>query len=123
MYKELFKIKIIHQIKIICRANTWQGDFPSNNTKEDKYESTSPVTEFPPNKYGLRNMIGNVWEWTFDWWTTETRTRGGPNNPVYMNYLRLSFLFVFSLFLNKISNYFYNVKYISRMAHLVARTK
>ncbi|XP_060821891.1 formylglycine-generating enzyme isoform X1 [Bombus pascuorum] len=63
------------------RANTWQGDFPSNNTKEDKYESTSPVTEFPPNKYGLHNMIGNVWEWTFDWWTTETRTRGGPNNP------------------------------------------
>ncbi|KOX76185.1 Sulfatase-modifying factor 1 [Melipona quadrifasciata] len=63
------------------RANTWQGDFPNNNTKEDGYESTSPVTEFPPNNYGLRNMIGNVWEWTSDWWTIETKARGGPNNP------------------------------------------
>ncbi|KZC12942.1 Sulfatase-modifying factor 1 [Dufourea novaeangliae] len=58
------------------RANIWQGDFPSNNTKEDGYESTSPVTEFPPNKYGLRNMIGNVWEWTFDWWSVDS----GPSH-------------------------------------------
>ncbi|CAK9805486.1 Formylglycine-generating enzyme [Anthophora quadrimaculata] len=64
------------------RANTWQGDFPTNNTKEDGYESTSPVTEFPRNKYGLRNMIGNVWEWTFDWWTVDVGNRGGPTNPV-----------------------------------------
>ncbi|XP_392816.2 formylglycine-generating enzyme [Apis mellifera] len=63
------------------RANTWQGDFPNNNTKEDGYEGTSPVREFPPNKYGLYNMIGNVWEWTFDWWTIEITTRGGFVNP------------------------------------------
>lgn len=35
-------------------------------------------------------MIGNVWEWTFDWWTIEATTRGGPTNPVHMSYLRLS---------------------------------
>ncbi|XP_076178346.1 formylglycine-generating enzyme isoform X1 [Ptiloglossa arizonensis] len=63
------------------RANTWQGDFPKNNTIEDGYESTSPVTEFPRNKYGLRNMIGNVWEWTADWWTIDDTKRGGPTNP------------------------------------------
>ncbi|XP_031839113.1 formylglycine-generating enzyme [Nomia melanderi] len=63
------------------RANTWQGDFPNNNTSEDGYESTSPVTEFPRNKYGLRNMVGNVWEWTFDWWTIDVANRGGFRNP------------------------------------------
>jgi len=27
-------------------------------------ERTSPVTAFPPNGYGVHDMIGNVWEWT-----------------------------------------------------------
>lgn len=82
-------------IKNDFRANTWQGDFPSNNTKEDGYEATSPVTEFPPNKYGLRNMIGNVWEWTSDWWTTETTKRGGYMNPVCIMFLQSCLLFIF----------------------------
>jgi formylglycine-generating enzyme required for sulfatase activity len=45
-------------------ANTWQGRFPWENLTEDGYEGTSPVLAFPPNGYGLFDMIGNVWEWT-----------------------------------------------------------
>ncbi|GJD62143.1 Formylglycine-generating enzyme [Methylobacterium frigidaeris] len=50
-------------------ANYWQGRFPYENTCEDGFEGTSPAGSFPPNDFGLYDMIGNVWEWTDDWFS------------------------------------------------------
>lgn len=56
-------------------ANTWQGRFPWENLAEDGFDGTSPVRAFAPNGYGLHDMIGNVWEWTQDWWGTPSTAK------------------------------------------------
>lgn len=52
----------------IFQMNTWQGRFPAQNTLEDGYLGTAPVTAFAPNGFGLFNTCGNVWEWARDFY-------------------------------------------------------
>ena len=56
-------------------ANYWQGIFPFSNTRLDGWERTSPVRSFPHNDFGLYDMIGNVWEWTRDWYALPEAAR------------------------------------------------
>ncbi|MFA9407492.1 MAG: formylglycine-generating enzyme family protein [Candidatus Dadabacteria bacterium] len=60
-----------HVNKGQLKANTWDGKFPNLNTQKDGFVVTAPVKSFPPNKYGLYDMAGNVWEWTSDWYRND----------------------------------------------------
>lgn len=58
------------------------GEFPKTDTAEDGFSNTGPVDSYnDQNSYGLKNIVGNVWEWTEDWWITKHST-DFQSNPV-----------------------------------------
>ena len=66
------------------RCNIWQGDFPETNTAEDGYLGTAPVNAFPPNGYGLFNVVGNVWEWCEDSFSPDYQRLSADRDPLWI---------------------------------------
>ena len=68
-------------------TNIWQGEFPQLNSRQDGFFGTAPVNSFRPNNFGLHNTVGNVWEWTNDFWSARwhipntDETRKNPLGP------------------------------------------
>jgi formylglycine-generating enzyme required for sulfatase activity len=67
------------------KCNYWSGKFPNLNTKLDGFYYTSPVMNYKPNRYGLYDMSGNVWEICLDWFDEnyyqECKKMGVIKNP------------------------------------------
>lgn len=67
-------------------GNWWQGVFPTNNNGADGYRTRSPNGKFPPNRYGLYDMTGNVWQWCSDWYDENYYKNSpltSPKGPAY----------------------------------------
>ena len=59
---------------------------------DDGFAWTSPVGTFPPNKLGLYDMGGNVWQWCMDAWNNDAKTKTLRGASWYNGALKLSLL-------------------------------
>jgi sulfatase modifying factor 1 len=59
--------------------NFWQGVSHRHNLRLDGFLYVSPVRAFPPNAFGIYDPVGNVWQWTADWYAADTYAREGQD--------------------------------------------
>lgn len=59
----------------VLGLNFWQGASHRKNLRQDGHVYVSPVRAFPPNAWGLYDPVGNLWQWTADWYAEDTYAR------------------------------------------------
>ncbi|MGS0741510.1 formylglycine-generating enzyme family protein [Glaciimonas sp. GG7] len=60
----------------------WGNDFDSTLAlcnASGEFAAPGPVGSYPPNAYGLNDMVGNVWQWTADCFPPDLRALGVEN--------------------------------------------
>ena len=50
-------------------------------TADDGWAGTAPARSFAPNRLGLFNTVGNVWEWCEDWFSVHTYAESPLDAP------------------------------------------
>lgn len=67
------------------RTYPWGDVFDKErlNCSEAKMEKSTPVTKYPKGQsiYGCFDMVGNVWEWTVDWYDSQYYHNAPDKDP------------------------------------------
>ena len=70
-----------HNPEVKVEANVWQGHWPEYNQLDDGFYYTAPAASFEANGMGAYDMLGNVWEWTADWYDSSYYAISPASNP------------------------------------------
>ncbi len=62
-------------------GNEWDSKLANGSSKSDGFAVTAPVGSFPADGFGLRDMIGNVWEWCATVYESDEYQRAKDGRP------------------------------------------